>query len=59
MAENIIKALENKGIKVPEHHIQLLLAQWEAFQQLKKNPYLTQLADDDIDLKFVPGGNQE
>jgi ribosomal protein L12E/L44/L45/RPP1/RPP2 len=58
VAENIIRTLENKGINVPEHHIQLLLAQWEAFQQIKNNPYLARLTDENIDLKYVPGGDK-
>lgn len=56
MSKNIIETLESKGIKVPEHHIPLLINQWKAFQQLKKNPNFTKLADQDIGLKNIPGG---
>lgn len=58
MSQNIIDVLENKGIRVPEHHVQLLIKQWEAFQQLKNNPNFTKLADQDIGLKNIPGGDR-
>lgn len=56
MSENIFGILEKKGIAVPEHHIQLLMAQWQAYEQLKSNPNLEKLADQDIGLTHVPGG---
>lgn len=56
MADQILKTLESKGIRVPEHHIQPLIAQWEAYQQMKKNADTVKHADYDIGLKHVPGG---
>ncbi|MCH6268040.1 hypothetical protein [Neobacillus citreus] len=58
MSERIIDHLKKKGIAVPEHHIQPLLAQWQAYEQLKSNPHLEKLADYNIGLKHVPGGNE-
>lgn len=56
MNQDIFRALKNKGINVPEQHYRPLLAQWQAFQQLKSNPALSKFADFDIGLKHVPGG---
>ncbi|WP_281999066.1 hypothetical protein [Priestia flexa] len=58
MTEHILQTLEDKGIKVPKAHVQPLLAQWEAFQQSKKNLDLAKRADYDISLTHVPGGDQ-
>lgn len=57
MSESVIESLEKKGIVVPEHHIKTLVAQWEAYQQLRSSPYLEKLAEYDIGLKHLPGGN--
>lgn len=58
MNQNIIEVLKIKGIKVPEHHVKPLLNQWEAFQQLKNNPKFTSLADQDIGVRNIPGGDR-
>jgi hypothetical protein len=59
VTQNILKTLENKGINVPEHHNQPLLAQWKAFQQLRSSPGLAKLVEYDIGLKHVPGGDHK
>jgi len=58
MTEHILKTLKDKGLTVPEHHTGLLTAQWEAFQQMKKNLDQANGAAYDIALKHVPGGDQ-
>ncbi|MFB4163279.1 hypothetical protein ACE1TI_05450 [Alteribacillus sp. JSM 102045] len=58
MEEHILRTLEDKGIMVPKNHVQPLLAQWEAFEQLKKNLDKAMCADYDIGLTHVPGGDQ-
>ncbi|RFU65258.1 hypothetical protein [Peribacillus glennii] len=59
MENEIVKVLEGKNIKVPEHHIQPLMAQWQGYLQLKKNVDAVKHADFDIGLKHVPGGDRQ
>ncbi|PLT35129.1 hypothetical protein [Bacillus sp. V5-8f] len=58
MAEDILKILESKNIVVPQHHIEPLLAQWQGYQQLKKNVDAVKHADYDIGLTHIPGGDR-
>ncbi|WP_157273141.1 hypothetical protein [Neobacillus bataviensis] len=37
MTESIFKHLEKKGIVVPEHQIQPLMSQWDAYKHLTNN----------------------
>lgn len=58
MNQNVIEILKSKSIKVPEHHVKPLIAQWEAFQQLKAHPMFVNLADQDIGVRNIPGGDK-
>ncbi len=55
MNESIVKVLEKKGIQVPAHHVEPLMAQWEGYQQLKNSLDFAKLADNDIGLRHIPG----
>jgi hypothetical protein len=44
MAESVFELLKKKGIVVPEHHIQPLMSQLDAYQILNNNPNLEKLA---------------
>ncbi|MBZ5202012.1 hypothetical protein HU147_12355 [Planomicrobium chinense] len=57
MAQDILKTLEDRGIDVPEHHVDMLVNQWAAFQKLRATVNQEELADYDIGLTHVPGGD--
>lgn len=59
MAQDILKVLEDKGIQVPEHHEEMLAGQWTAFQKLRATVDHSALADYDIGLTHVPGGDRK
>ncbi|WHY78472.1 hypothetical protein QNH20_04805 [Neobacillus sp. WH10] len=56
MAESIFKHLEKKGIIVPEHQIQPLMSQWDAYHLLTNNSNPEKLAGKNASLKNVPEG---
>lgn len=58
VAEFIFKVLKDRGIEVPDHHKEMLLGQWQAYSQLRERSELENLADDDIGLHHVPGGDR-
>lgn len=57
MAQDILKTLEDRGIDVPRHHADMLINQWAAFQKLRATVNQEELADYDIGLTHVPGGD--
>lgn len=57
MAQDLVKALEERGIRVPEHHVDMLTGQWGAFEKLRTTVNQEELADYDIGLTHVPGGD--
>lgn len=54
MTENILKFLEKKGIVIPEHQIQPLLAQWDYLQLLTNNITPIKLAGNNVEQKHIP-----
>ncbi|WP_156351145.1 hypothetical protein [Neobacillus vireti] len=54
MTENILKFLEKKGMVIPEHKIQPLMAQWDAYQLLNNIPNVEKLTTNDSGLRYVP-----
>lgn len=59
MTQKLLEILESKGITVPEHHKEMLIGQWEAYQELKAKSGVTGLAGYDIGLKHIPGGDDD
>lgn len=57
MAQNIVKILQDKGIDVPEHHVEMLENQWAVFEKMRATVDQESLADYDIGLTHVPGGD--
>lgn len=57
MEQNIIKILKDKGIDVPEHHEEMLVNQWAVFEKMRATVDQEALADYDIGLTHVPGGD--
>ena len=58
MAEGIHRILEERGIKVPEAHQDMLVQQMKAVQQLRETVDNSQLKDFDMGLAHVPGGER-
>jgi len=54
MAESVFKHLEKKGIVVPEHQIQSLMSQWDAYKLLTNNSNPEKLAGNNMGLKNLP-----
>jgi hypothetical protein len=59
MTQSIHQVLVEKGIQVPEHHIDLLNNQWKFINKLRDNLDQSPLADYDIGLTHVPGGDRK
>lgn len=59
MNRTILETLENKGIRVPDHHVQPLLHQWGNYEKLKESTRKAKLADYDIGLNFLCEGEHE
>ena len=57
MEQNILKILKDKGIDVPEHHEEMLVNQWTVFEKMRATVDQEALADYDIGLTHVPGGD--
>lgn len=57
MEQNIVQILKDKGINVPEHHVDMLANQWAAFEKMRATVDQEKLADYDIGLTHVPGGD--
>lgn len=57
MEQNIVQILKDKGIDVPEHHVEMLMNQWAAFEKMRATVDQAALADYDIGLTHVPGGD--
>ncbi|QDI90381.1 hypothetical protein EPH95_03630 [Salicibibacter halophilus] len=57
MNPSIKEVLESKGITVAEEHLPVLQARWEAVELLKKETNDASLADFDIALRNIPGGD--
>ncbi|QQK76485.1 hypothetical protein HUG15_13525 [Salicibibacter cibarius] len=57
MNPSIKEVLEGKGIEVPDEHLLILHARWEAIQSLGKESKTASLEDYDIALRNIPGGD--
>ena len=57
MKQSIQCLLSQKGIIVPEHHLDELETRWSNLQELRKLTKDAKLDDFDISLKNVPGGD--
>ena len=57
MEQDVVKILKAKGIEVPEHHVDMLVNQWAVFEKMRATVDQETLADYDIGLTHVPGGD--
>lgn len=57
MEQDVVKILKAKGIEVPEHHVDMLVNQWAVFEKMRATVDQEALADYDIGLTHVPGGD--
>ncbi|MFD1862000.1 hypothetical protein [Planococcus chinensis] len=59
MEPEIVKVLKAKGIDVPAHHVDMLVNQWAVFEKMRETVKQEALADYDIGLTHVPGGDRK
>ncbi|MDJ0332597.1 hypothetical protein [Planococcus sp. S3-L1] len=58
MVEGIHKILEERGIRVPEEHQEMLVQQMQAVQKLRETVDSSKLKGFDMALTHVPGGER-
>jgi len=56
METDVIRILKEKGIEVPEHHIDMVQNQWKDFLQLRAASKIDELTHHDIGLVNTIGG---
>ncbi|QCJ41294.1 hypothetical protein FAY30_04950 [Bacillus sp. S3] len=54
MSDSVFKHLQKKGIIVPEHQIQPVMSQWDAYKIITNNANPEKLAGHTIGHKFSP-----
>lgn len=57
MKLSVRERLEDQGISVKEDHISVLEKRWQAIEQMKAQTKDASLADYDISLRNIPGGD--
>ncbi|KKB34318.1 hypothetical protein [Bacillus thermotolerans] len=57
MKLSVRERLEDQGISVKEDHISVLEKRWQAIEQMKVQTKDASLADYDISLRNIPGGD--
>ncbi|WP_240376951.1 hypothetical protein [Bacillus piscicola] len=57
MKAAIEEVLASKNIRVKEDHLPMLQTRWEGMQALKEATEQEKLADYDISLRNIPGGD--
>ncbi|MDN7241641.1 hypothetical protein QWY14_07540 [Planococcus sp. N028] len=59
MDQDIHQVLEERGIRVPEQHMEMLEQQMQAVSQLRATVDSSALKDFDMGLTHVPGGERK